>query len=53
MEGFTVSKFNRRTAELSGRPELSDTFRMKMMDARGQICGLKQLQILEDCVYAL
>jgi len=49
MEGFTVSKFNHRTAELIGRPELSKSFRMKMMAAKGQVCGLKELKMIEDC----
>jgi hypothetical protein len=43
MNGFSLQQFKKRTAELVGHPELADTSRMRMIEAEGSICGVKQI----------
>jgi hypothetical protein len=43
MCGFTVKKFNKRTMELIGRPELAQDPRIKKIEAAGSICGIQQV----------
>lgn len=43
MDGFTIQKFNKRTTELIGRPELAESETMRQIEAMGSICGVKQM----------
>jgi hypothetical protein len=43
MNDFAIQKFNKRTCELIGRPELANSYRMKCLEATGAICGVKQM----------
>lgn len=43
MQGFTLRKFNQRTAELIGRPDLGDSPGMHHVEANGGICGVRQM----------
>jgi hypothetical protein len=43
MDDFNIQKFNTRTCELIGRPELANSYRMKRLEAMGSICGVKQM----------
>jgi hypothetical protein len=46
MRGFTVKKFNKRTMELIGRPELAQDPRIQKIEAAGSICGIQQVYSL-------
>jgi hypothetical protein len=46
MSGFTVKKFNERTMELIGRPELAQDPRIKQIEAAGSIFGIQQVYSL-------
>lgn len=43
MDGFSLRKFNTRTTQLIGKPELADSPAMMRLEAHAGICGIREM----------